>query len=112
MGETLYDGASDQIDAARVGVEVSHEIFDAFADRTVAIAKIVRDGGLNASGQNIDGSADVIMNFISNAQQKIVSGPELLAFIDADHFFLPQFRERPCTIFEERHPNQILIIAQ
>src|SRR5690349_13291128 len=92
--EPLFDGASDQIDVARMGIKIPHEIFNALADRTVAITKIVRDGGLDASGQNIDGPADVVMHFISHAQQKIVSGPELLAFVDADHFLLPQFRER------------------
>ena len=52
------------------------------------------------------------MQFGPHAQQKIVGGLELLALGLADKFLLLQFPQRARAVFEERHPQQVLEIAQ
>ncbi len=52
------------------------------------------------------------MQFGSHPQQKVVRGFELFALGFADEFAFFQFAQCPRAIFEERHPQQILKIAQ
>ena len=110
--ESSFDRAGDQVNVARVSVEIAHELFDPFAGGSVAIAKVVGDGGLNAFPQHIDRSPHVVMNLVADAQEKIVGGFELLTFAGADHFLLLQLAEGTGAVFEKGHPDQVLIIAQ
>src|ERR1041384_7481045 len=66
--QPLLDRARDQIDVARVGVKIAHEIFQALARRSIGKTQVERDGRLHAFGQNIGGAADVVMQLVADPQ--------------------------------------------
>ena len=72
----------------------------------------MRHGGLQVLAQHVERTVDVVMQFRPRAQQKIVGGLQLPALGFADKFLLLQFAQRARTVFEERHPQQVLEIAQ
>src|SRR5213596_3181397 len=61
---------------------------------------------------HVNRPADVVVQVVACAQEKIVRGFELFALAFADELPLFQLRKRPRAVFEKRHPNQILKIAQ
>ena len=93
-------------------VEVAHEALDALAGGTLAVAEVVGDGRLQVLAQHVHGAVDVVVHLRADAQQEIVGGFELLALAFADEFVRLQFRERAGAVFEERHPEQVLEVAQ
>ena len=52
------------------------------------------------------------MQFVADPEEIIIGGFELFALGGADEFALFQIRERPRAVFEEGHPQEILIITQ
>ncbi len=108
----LLQRARDEKNIPHVRVKVAHEFFDAFARRTVAVAERVRHGGLQIFSQHVERADDFVMQFRPHAQQKIIGGLKLLALGVADKFLLLQFAQRARAVFEKRHPQQILKIAQ
>jgi len=110
--EALFEGAVDEIDVAGVGVNRAHEFFEALAGRTVHEAEIVRNGRLDVFGEDIRRPADEVVEFVADAEQVIVGGFELFALGLADEFALLQFGEGTGAVFEEGHPDEVLVIAQ
>ena len=75
----LFQRARDEEDVPHVRVEVAHEFLDAFARRAVAVAEIVRHGGLQVLAQHVERTVDVVVQFRPRAQQKIIGGLQLPA---------------------------------
>ena len=112
QGQALFERARDEENVPHVRVEVAHEFLDALAGRAVGVAEAVRDGGLQVFPQGVQRAVGVIVQLRPCAQQKIVGGLKLLAFGLADKFPLLQFAQRARAVFEKRHPQQVLEIAQ
>ncbi|MCD6052262.1 MAG: hypothetical protein K0Q55_3680 [Verrucomicrobia bacterium] len=111
-GQTLFHELGDEVDVARVLVEIAHQTFQPFARRTIGVTEIMRDGGLDALGQSINRATGVIMEVGADAQEVIVSGFELLGFTRAHQIAQAQFLGGAGADLEERHPHQVLEIAQ
>ena len=111
-GQALLEGAGDQVNVAHVAVEVSHEGLEAPDRRTVRVAEMVRHGRLEAFDQHVRRAVDVVVQFVADPQQKIVGGFELFALAVADQPPFFKFRKRTGPVFEKRHPDQVLEIAQ
>lgn len=71
-----------------------------------------RHGRLHMLGQRVHRATDVIVQLRPHPQQVIVGGLELLALARHHQLVLFQVGQRPRAVFEERHPQQILIIPQ
>jgi len=95
-----------------VDVEVAHEFLDALARRAVFVTEVQRDGGLQIFPKHILRAVGVVMQLRPHAQKKFVGGLQLLAFGLADEFAILQLAQRAGAVFEKRHPQQILEIAQ
>ena len=108
----LFQRARDEEDVPHVRVKVAHEFLNALARRAVAVTEIVRHGRLQVLAQHVERTVDVVMQFRPRAQQKIIGRLQLPALGFADKFLLLQFAQRARAVFEKRHPQQVLEIAQ
>jgi hypothetical protein len=112
QGHALLQRARDEIDVAHVDVEVAHEFLNALAGRAVAVAEVGGDGRLHVFAQHVLGAVGLVMQLRAHAQEKIIGGLQLLALGGAHKLPVLQIRQRPRPVFEERHPQQVLKIAQ
>ena len=110
--QPLLEGARDQVDIARVAVDVAHEAFDALAGGAFAVAEVVGDGGLEVLAQHVHGAVGVVMHLRADTQQEVVGGFQLLALALADEVVCLQVLERAGAVLEEGHPEQVLVVAQ
>ena len=76
------------------------------------VAEIVGDGGLEVLAQHVHRAVGVVVHLGADAQQEVVGRFQLLALALADEVVRLQVLERAGAVFEERHPEQVLEVAQ
>jgi len=108
----LFQRARDEVNVPHVRIKVAHEFLNAQTRRTFGVTQRMRHGGLDVLSQNVERTADLVMQFRPHAQQKTVGGFELFAFRLGHEFARLQVLEGAGAVFEERHPEQVLKIAQ
>ncbi len=75
----MFQGAGDEEDVARVGVNVAHELLDALAGGALAVAEVVGDGGLQVLAQHVHRAVDVVVHLGADAEQEIIGRLQVLA---------------------------------
>lgn len=103
-GETLFEGASDEVEVAEVAVEILHEPLETDARGAVGVAEAVGDGGLDAAGEDVDGAIGLVVQFVAGAEEEVVGVIELACFGVVDELFGFEFLESAGAVFKEGHP--------
>lgn len=111
-GEALFEGASDEVEVAEVTVEILHEPLETDARGAIGVAEAVGDGGLDAAGEDVDGAVGLVVQFVAGAEEEVVGVVELACFGVVDELFSFEFLEGAGAVFEEGHPEEILVIAE
>ena len=102
----------EQENVAGVRVIIAHERFGAPQQVVVAVAEFRGDLRLKPEPDDVARAIGHVMHRIAHPQDEIVSGIELALLGRFDEAALAQFGEFPRAVFEERHPDQVLEIAQ
>ena len=108
----LFQSAAQQVDVAQMGVDFLHEGFQAAGGRTVGKTELEGHSGLKRAAEGFFRPASQVVQLRPNAQQIVVGRGEFPVFLRIDDLVFQQFFHGLAAFLEERHPQQVLVVAQ